>query len=230
MAKTKVIGYTRVSTAEQVDGFGLDVQDTKIRDYCRAEGLRLVAMVTDEGQSGSNGLDDRLGLAKGLAMIERGDASALVVYRLDRLARDLLLQETIHARLETGGASVLSVSEPAVDGDDATRILVRQLLGGIAQYERAVIRGRMMAGKAAKVAKGGYGGGRPAYGFKAAGGALVADPDEAAIVKTVTKGRKGGASYRAIASSLSDAGLTTRAGGPWNPNQVRRIAQRSGVG
>ena len=229
MAKTKVIGYTRVSTAEQVDGFGLDVQDTKIREYCRAEGLRLVAMVSDEGQSGSNGLDDRLGLAKGLAMIERGDASALVVYRLDRLARDLLLQETIHARLETGGASVLSVSEPAVDGDDATRILVRQLLGGIAQYERAIIRGRMMAGKAAKVAKGGYGGGRPAYGFKAEGGSLVADQDEAAIVDIVTKRRKSGASYRDVARALTEAGLTTRAGGPWNPNQVRRIAQRSGV-
>ena len=229
MAKTKVIGYTRVSTAEQVDGFGLDVQEAKIREYCRAEGLRLVAMVSDEGQSGSNGLDDRRGLAEALARIERGEAAGLVVYRLDRLARDLLLQETIHARLETGGASVMSVSEPAVDGDDATRILVRQLLGGIAQYERAVIRGRMMAGKAAKVAKGGYGGGRPAYGFKAAGGALVADQDETAIVTTVTHGRKAGASYRAIATSLSDAGLTTRAGGPWNPNQVRRIAQRCGV-
>jgi len=229
MAKTKVIGYTRVSTAEQAEGFGLEVQETKIRDYCRAEGLRLVAMVSDAGQSGSNGLEDRQGLAEGLARIERGDASALVVYRLDRLARQLVLQETIHARLQERGASVLSVSEPAIEGDDATRDLMRQLLGGIAQYERAVIRGRMMAGKAAKVAKGGYGGGRPAYGLKAAGGALVADQDEAAIVKLVTQKRKAGASYRAIASTLSDAGLTTRAGKPWNPNQVRRIAQRSGV-
>ena len=68
---------------------------------------------------------------------------------------------------------MLSVSEPAVEGDDATRVLVRQLLGGIARYERAVIRGRMMAGKAAKVARGGYGGGRPAYGLKADGKKLV---------------------------------------------------------
>ena len=77
MAKTKVIGYTRVSTAEQVDGFGLDVQEAAIRAYCKAENLRLVAMVSDEGQSGSNGLDDRRGLAEGLARIERGEATAL---------------------------------------------------------------------------------------------------------------------------------------------------------
>ena len=52
MARQRVIGYTRVSTAEQVDGFGLDVQEAAIRAYCRAENLRLVAMVSDEGQCG----------------------------------------------------------------------------------------------------------------------------------------------------------------------------------
>jgi DNA invertase Pin-like site-specific DNA recombinase len=229
MAKQRVIGYTRVSTAEQVDGFGLDVQEAAIRAYCKAENLRLVAMVSDEGQSGSNGLDDRRGLAEGLARIERGEATALVVYRLDRLARDLLLQETVHARLEAGGAAVLSVSEPAVEGDDATRILVRQLFEGIAQYEHAVIRGRLMVGKAAKVAKGGYGGGRPAYGYRVAGGALVVDESESAVTDLVARLRKSGESYRTIAAALSDAGLATRAGGDWNPNQVRRIAMRSGA-
>ena len=229
MARPKVIGYTRVSTAEQVEGFGLDVQEAAIRKYCKAEGLHLVALLTDEGQSGSNGLDDRLGLAEGLARIERGDATGLIVYRLDRLARDLLLQETVHARLGAVGASVLSVSEPAMAGDDPTRILVRQLLGGIAQYERAVIRGRMMAGKAAKVANGGYGGGRPAYGQKAVGGELVVNPEELAIIETIKKRRKGGASYREVAMALSESGFPTRTGGTWNPNQVRRIAQRCGV-
>lgn len=195
MAGQRVIGYTRVSTAEQVDAFGLDVQEAKIRTYCRAEGLQLVAMLSDQGQSGSNGLDDRLGLAAALAWIEKGDTGALVVYRLDRLARDLLLQETIHARLEAGGASVLSVSEPAIDGDDATRTLVRQLLGGIAQYERAAIRRRMMAGKAAKVAQGGYGGGRPPYGYRAASGSLEPNREEAAILEIVKTKRNEGASY-----------------------------------
>ena len=44
----------------------------------------------------------------------------------------------------------------------------------------------MMAGKAAKVAKGGCGGGRPAYGLKAAGGSLVVNEDESTVVETVT--------------------------------------------
>ena len=37
MAKQRVIGYTRVSTTEQVDGFGLDVQEAAIRAYCKSE-------------------------------------------------------------------------------------------------------------------------------------------------------------------------------------------------
>lgn len=229
MAMPKVIGYTRVSTAEQVDGFGLEVQATAIRKYCKAKGLRLVALVTDEGQSGSNGLDDRRGLAEGLARIERGDAESLVVYRFDRLARKLFVQMTVIDRLSNVGATVVSTSEPDVDGPDELRELVRNILGSIAGYERAVIRGRMMAGKAAKVAKGGYGGGRPAYGQRAVNGALVEDESEAAVVNMVTELRRKDASYREIIGALADAGLTTRAGGEWNPNQVRRIAQRSGV-
>jgi DNA invertase Pin-like site-specific DNA recombinase len=58
----------------------------------------------------------------------------------------------------------VSTSEPDIDGPDELRELIRNILGSVAGYERAVIRGRMMAGKAAKVASGGYGGGRPPFG------------------------------------------------------------------
>ncbi|MGA8724219.1 MAG: recombinase family protein [Acidimicrobiales bacterium] len=224
MAKMRAIGYVRVSTAEQVDGFGLDVQRDKIRAYCKEHGLRLVDVLADEGQSGSNGLEDRQGLAQALARIEAGDASALVVYRLDRLARDLILQETIHERLRSHGADVISASEPAIEGDDATRVMVRQILGVIAQYERTVIRGRMMAGKAVKVARGGYGGGRPAYGFRASDGELVPDPGEEKLLAVVGKLRHNGLSYREIAAELTAKGYKTRRGGPWHPDQIRRIA------
>ncbi len=229
MPQTKVIGYTRVSTQEQVEGFGLDVQEAGIRAYCKAHGLRLVVIYSDAGISGSNGLAARQGLGEALAQIESGKASALVVYRFDRLARDVILQETLIRQLQQHSADVVSVQEPAMEGDEHTRVMVRQILGVLAQYERAVIRGRMMGGKAAKVAAGGYGGGRPAYGTMADNKALVENPDEAVIVATVVTKRQAGESYRAIASALADAGHSTRSGSSWNPNQVRRIAQRAGV-
>lgn len=230
MAMRKVVGYVRVSTAEQVEGFGLDVQRSAIERFCKAKRLGLVDILTDEGQSGSNGLDWRVGLAEALALVERGEVKGIVVYRLDRLARDLLLQETLMARMRSAGAKVLSTSEPDVDSDDATRVLVRQVLGAISQYERAVIRGRMMAGKAAKVASGGYGGGRPAFGKAAKDRSLVEDPDERQTIETMRCLRAEGKSLREIAAELERAGKQSKSGQRWYPMQVKRVLDRADSG
>lgn len=229
MAARKVLGYTRVSTAEQVEGFGLDLQRKAIRDYCKANGLRLVDIASDEGISGSNGLDTRAGLAGALLRIENQETSALVVYRLDRLARDLMLQETIIAKLRQAGGNVLSVSEPDIDSEEPTRVMVRQILGAVSQYERAVIRQRMMAGKAAKVARGGYGGGRPAFGSAAKDKALVADPEERETLELIRRWHGEGCSTREIVARLEDAGRRPKSGERWYPMTVRRIAEREGL-
>ncbi len=226
--KRRVIGYKRVSTTEQVKhGYSLEDQDRAIRAHCRAKGMRLVAMLADEGQSGSNGLDSRQGLAEALARIERGEAEVLLVKDLDRLARDLLLQLTIIEQLKAAGVEVVAIEEPEVDGPDHLRELFRNVLGSIAQYERAVIRGRMMAGKAAKRAQGGYTGGRPPYGLAAKDRALVANPEEQQVVELVQRMREQGESYRSICAALAEAGHRPKSGGEWQPMTVRRIAMRS---
>src|SRR5438309_11179607 len=88
--KVRAIGYRRVSTDEQVQGNGLEVQEQAIRWYCTDNDLNLIEVTSDEGISGSNGLDARVGLASALARLEAGEADCLVVYRLDRLARDFV--------------------------------------------------------------------------------------------------------------------------------------------
>jgi site-specific DNA recombinase len=226
MPKPRAIGYVRVSTSEQAnDGYGLDAQERAIRVYCRDAGMRVVRVERDEGESGSNGLETRHGLAHALAALEAGEAEFLIVKRLDRLARDLLIQETVVGRLRQHGRSVLSVEEPDASSDDYTRVLVRQVLGAISQYERCVIQARMAAGKAAKAASGGYVGGRPRYGTRAEGRELIQDTDETAIVEFVHRLRAGGLSYREIASELTREGFRPRTAHQWHSEQVRRIAQ-----
>lgn len=234
-AKPQAVGYVRVSTAEQVDGFGLAAQRKVIRDYCRSNGLRLVATFADEGVSGSNGLETRIGLAEALAALRAGSGACLVVYRLDRLARDLILQETLVQRLRDQGTPVRSATEADLDTDtdDPTKVLIRQIVGAVGQYERAVIRGRMMAGKAAKRDQGGYAGGRPPYGKKAEGRQLVDDPETAKVVALVGRLRGEGRSYRDIANSLTERGYRPRPkrrqddpGPKWHPTTIRRIVER----
>lgn len=228
---TTAVGYIRVSTREQaLEGYGLEVQERQIRNYARDHNLTLAELYIDAGESGSEGLDKRIGLAAALREIEAGRATVLVIPRLDRLARDLLLQETIMAKLRQGGGSVISVAEPDIDGDDPTRTLVRQVLGAIAQYERTVIRGRMMAGKAAKVAKGGYGGGRPRYGLMAEDKELVEHPEEAATVLRIRCLREEGYSLRQIAGTLESEGRRPKIGSKWHPMAVARVLARDESG
>src|SRR5947209_5180061 len=142
----RIVGYLRVSTDRQAEeGLGLDVQRDAIRTWAKANGHRVAKWCSDEGVSGSNGLDGRDGLAEALGALRDGRADALAVYRLDRLARDLVLQEQLLAEVWRMGSRVWSTSpsedaylDPNGAADDPSRTLIRQILGAVAQYERAM--------------------------------------------------------------------------------------------
>lgn len=224
----KVIGYVRVSTDRQADkGSSLATQEKSIRAWAKTNGHRLLSVERDEGVSGANGLASRAGLPIALAALEDGKADALVVYRLDRLARDLLVQETVIGRLGRKGRPVISVTEPEAESDDATRVLVRQVLGAIAEYERKVIAARTQAGKAAKRARGGYAGdGSPAFGQRADGGRLVDHDEEQATLERIRELHDAGDSLRAIATTLEAEGHRPKRGARWHPESLRRIVAR----
>jgi DNA invertase Pin-like site-specific DNA recombinase len=224
-AMPKVLGYIRVSSTEQIKGFGLEVQEDAIKAYCKANRVRLVDVLRDEGISGSNGLESRVGLAEALVRLKAGEASALVVYRMDRLARDLILQETLVERLRNEGTPVRSASEPDLDTntDDPTKILIRQIVGAVSQYERAVIRGRLQSGKKLKHQKGGFIGGRPPYGYQVINANLVPDPEEAITVGLVKTLHADGRSLREISVELERRDIHPRKGATWQPTTLKRI-------
>lgn len=227
--------YLRVSTDAQAEhGQGLDVQREAIRAWALAGGHTVTLWTADEGVSGSNGLDARKGLYDSLAALSEG-AVGVVVYRLDRLARDLVLQEQLLREVWNLGGRVFSTaaSEDAYlspDGaeDDPSRALIRQILGAVAEYERGMIRLRLRSGKAAKAAKGGYVGGGQRYGMRAEGGSLVPDDDELVVVQLVQRLHGEGKSYRAIGRALAEAGHTPRRAKVWSAETVRVIALRGG--
>lgn len=225
-AKPKALGYARVSTAEQVGGFGLDTQDEAIRKYAKDSGLKLLDVLREEGASGSNGLEGRPTLSRAFARLEAGEAEALVVWKMDRLARDLVKQETWIERLRDRGLTVLSVTEPDLDGEDKTRVLVRQILGAINEYERRVIVERMQSGRAAKAAKGGYAFGSPPYGWTSKDGVLVPVPEEQEAIKLAKRLHRQGSSLREIAEKLTEEGYEPRRGEGWHPQTVARIIKR----
>lgn len=230
----RVVAYTRVSTTEQADsGSGLDVQRDAIAAWARANRHTITAWHSDEGISGSNGLDSRAGLAEALAAAAR-PGSGLVVYRLDRLARDMVLQEQLLREIWQAGGDVHSTSQAEsqyLQRDDATdpsRQLIRHILGAVAAYERQMIRLRMDAGKARKKAAGGHTDGPAPYGWRLENAQRVPVPDQQAVIARIRRARRGGRSLRRIAGELNAAGVPGPKGGVWSSEAVRRVVGPAG--
>jgi DNA invertase Pin-like site-specific DNA recombinase len=228
----KVTAYLRVSTDRQAEeGLGLDVQERAIRAWAKAAGHKVISWHRDEGLSGSNGLDTRVGLYDALAAVQEHRAGGVVVYRLDRLARDLILQEQLLAEVKRMGGEPFSTSAAEagylVDDDaDPTRKLIRQILGAVNEYERSMIALRLRTGRALKHSRGGYAYGSPPLGFRAEARELVPDAAESATVARIRQLRAEGASTRAIVLVLVQEGRRPKRGGCWHPETVRRVLAR----
>jgi DNA invertase Pin-like site-specific DNA recombinase len=231
----KLVAYTRVSTDKQAEqGLGLDVQRAAITARAKARGDRVTLWTSDEGVSGSNGLDARVGLADALEALKSRACGALVVYRLDRLARDLVLQEQLLADVWRMGARVCSTSDsedayldPAGAADDPSRALIRQILGAVGEYERAMIRLRLRSGKARKKAQGGFIGGQAPLGFRASDGALVADQSEQHTLARIVQLHTEGHSLRRICAVLDAEGVHAKRGGRFHPYTVKLVLERA---
>lgn len=228
-------GYCRVSTKEQVEGFGLDVQRARLLVH----GVQRSRIFEDEGVSGA--LMDRPALGDAINALEPGDT--LVVPRLDRLARDLITQELLLRAIRLKGADVVSCVEGenaylAEDAGDPSRKLIRQILGAVAEYERSMISLRTQAGRRAKKAAGGYAGGQPPYGWRGEGGVLVEVPSEQKTLQAITtilpmyRGAEGLVHHQGIANWLqarTQYAFTRRNGKPWTRQSVRKVLLRQGT-
>jgi len=229
----KIAAYLRVSTDKQAEeGLGLDVQEAACRTWAKANQHKLVTTFTDAGISGSNGLDTRVGLADALKALRAGEVAGIVVYRLDRLARDLVLQESLLAEVRRMGGQIFTTSAGeagylADDPDDPSRKLIRQVLGAVNEYERAMIALRLRSGRRAKAERGGFAYGSPALGYRAKGGELVPVDDEQATVDRIIELHRSGASLRTICTTLQSEGHRTKRGSTtWHPQVVARVISR----
>jgi DNA invertase Pin-like site-specific DNA recombinase len=228
----RLIGSRRVSTNGQLDGYGLDVQEADLRAYARDNGHDLVRIETDGAKSGGLPADERPGLLAALKAIRAGEADGLLVPGdLDRLARELVVQEAIMGQVWRSGGVVHTTTRGEVladDPDDPMRTALRQMMGVFSQLDRALIAKRMRNGRKAKHAQGGYAGyGSPPLGWRAHDHELVPDGAEAAAVARIRDLRDGGASIRAIVAAMTAEGHKPKRGGDWHPETIRRVLART---
>jgi DNA invertase Pin-like site-specific DNA recombinase len=228
-----LVAYVRVSTGKQGDAYGPAAQLSAMRKWAKSNGHRIVAECTDT-VSGTTQPSERPGLTEALdALRPPPRARGLLVMQLDRLARALHIQESILAVAWATGATVFTASDGEVlqdDPDDPYRTFVRQVMGGAAQLERALVVKRMRAGREAKRAAGKHSVGPYAFGYHGDGVGRDRDAaplsDEQGTVERIVELRKAGRSYREITATLDAEGLRPRKAAAWSAMSVRNIAMR----
>lgn len=221
-------GYVRVSTNTQVEnGQGLSIQREAIEQYCATAGLALLGLFEDAGVSGANDIGQREGWLQLIEGLREGEFSVVVIARLDRLARDLVLQETMLADVRRLGGELVSIDEPDLCSKDPSRVLFRHMKGAISQYEKAMIVARLQAGRLAKRRLGGYiGGSVIPLGLRVAGEgseAMLVPDQQVATVRRIFRDYLGGMSMKKIADRLAADGTPTKRGGLWTQQQVSDI-------
>ena len=188
------VAYCRVSTEEQADeGFSIEGQTDKLRLYASLRDLGEVTVITDPGLSGKD--LKRPGLQQLLAAVEAGHVSHVVVWRLDRLSRNLgdliLLADLFGAR----GVGLHSVSEN-LDLTSASGRMFYNVLGSFAQYFREQLSENVKMGNERAVKEGKWIN-RAKTGYTMVEGVLTPN-DDASRVQEIFRLRGKGWSYRSI--------------------------------
>lgn len=221
MATIKAFSYLRVSGKGQVEGDGLTRQEAAISEYARSNGIEIVRVFREEGVSGT--LVDRPVLAEMLMALDGSDSGAttILIEKMDRLARDLMVQEAIISDLQSRGFNLISVHEGSnLLSDDPTRKLVRQVLGAIAEYDKQMTVLKLKSARDRKRARDGKCEGRKGYEEIA--------PEIVREIQSLRRKPKGKKpmSFNQIAEVLNEKGLGTATGKPFTGNNVSTLFHR----
>lgn len=230
----KLVAYLRVSSAVQVEAWGLDRQEAAVKQWAKTNGHRITEWRRDEGKSGTLEAVDRPGLSEAIELVNAGTVDGILVADLDRLARKLTIQEAVLALTWRAGGSVFTATGGEVlceDPDDPSRNLIRQVMGAVIEYEKGMSVMRMRHGKRAKATTGRKTDGQYAYGYQPTGTGRERDAgpqaEQQAIIGRIAEARDAGLSYREICDQLNGDGIPTKRGSQWVPMTVKRIHDRS---
>jgi DNA invertase Pin-like site-specific DNA recombinase len=155
--------YCRVSSKEQIEGTSLESQEAACRDYAQSKGMRVLRVFVEQGESAK--FADRTELLELIDFCKghKGEAQVLLVWKIDRFARNTSDYFNIKAILLKYGVRVVSVTEPIDENPEGK--LLETILAGFAQFDNDVRAMRTVQGMRRRIQEGILPWGPP-YGYK----------------------------------------------------------------
>ncbi|MGC1685617.1 MAG: recombinase family protein, partial [Candidatus Acidiferrales bacterium] len=144
--------YCRVSSKEQIEGTSLDSQEVACREYARSHNIKVLKIFVERGESAK--FADRTQLIELIDFCRqnKGTVQVLLVWKVDRFARNVGDHFNIKATLMKYGVRVVSVTEPIDPNPEGN--LMETILAGFAQFDNDVRATRTLQGMKRKLQEG----------------------------------------------------------------------------
>ena len=218
--KRKAVAYLRTSSAANV---GRDKDSDKrqraaIQTFASLNGYEIVDEYYDAAVSGADPVNQRPGFVNMLSRVAANGVKTIIVESPDRFARDLAVQLAGHDMLKDLGIALVPASAPDFFVEETpTAVLVRQVLGAIAQFEKASAVAKLASARKRKREANGKCEGRKSHS--------EVRPDVVRLARRLRRRKpKGGRmSLRAISAELATAGYVNERGRAFAAKSVRSM-------
>lgn len=227
----RAVLYARLSVTKE-ESVSIARQLDSCRSYAEARGWEVLGEFVDDGVSATaNRPEDRKGWA---ALLAAGAFDAVIIWKVDRLARRVL--DFLHAdeALQNRGAGLVAVEDP-IDMTSPQGRAFAVMLAVFGEMEAESIRARVRAARAQLISDRRFAGGGVTYGYRSAenpngpGRVLVQDQECIGWLTEAVGRARAGATVNAIASWLTDAGAPLPAGGKNRRDAQNRAWNRQTV-
>ena len=215
--------YIRVSTQYQVDRASLPVQREELINYAKyALNITDSVVFEDAGYSAKN--TDRPDYQRMMSRIRTGEFSHLLVWKIDRISRNLLDFSAMYAELKKLGVTFVSKNEQ-FDTSTAMGEAMLKIILVFAELERNMTSERVSAVMLSRASDGVWNGGKVPFGYsydKESKQFSIVE-DEAKIVTHIYDLYESVKSLVTVSKALNEKGVRSRTGKPWNPTTVRTM-------
>ncbi len=221
----KAFAYLRVSGTGQLAGDGFPRQREAVAKYAKCRRIQIVDEFREEAVRGTTEWDAREALAELCRRLDENGVRLVLVERADRIARDLMVSEVLLQQFRDRGVEVVEVEggqELTVADGEPTRVLIRQVLAAVAQFDKSCLVAKLRAARNRVRLKTGRCEGALPFG------ADPKRPGEVAVVERVKQLKADKLSLQKIANRLNEEGHSTRTGTQWSKMLVKAVLDRIG--
>lgn len=215
----KIVIYARYSSHSQTEQ-SIEGQLQVCYDYAKSNGHIVVGEYIDRAQSGTS--DNRTDFQRMIADSDRRTFEGVLVYQLDRFARNRYDSAINKAKLKKNGIRVLSARENITD--DASGILVEGILESMAEYYSVELSQKIRRGMDINAEKCLSNGSNPGLGYTVdADRKFHINPEAAPIVREIFELYASGKTATEIVNYLNAKQIKTSLGNPFNKNSLHRL-------